>query len=51
MKKNHYTNHSETYAAPMVTVAEFTLEQGFALSGTGSAGWEDGDKENDLGNF
>ena len=39
----------------MITVAEFAIEAGFAVSGTGSAGWEDGSAENgntnDLGNF
>lgn len=39
------------YSAPSIEIAEFSVEQGFAISGTGSAGWEDGDKENNLGEF
>lgn len=50
MKINNLFNASE-YFAPSIEIAEFSVEQGFAVSGTGSAGWEDGDKENNLGEF
>lgn len=39
------------YFAPSIEIVEFFLEGGFAVSGTGSAGWENGSEENDLGNF
>ena len=55
MKKISILTHRGGYISPMITVAEFAIEAGFAVSGTGSAGWESGsaddDNTNDLGNF
>lgn len=39
------------YTAPEIEIEEFAVEAGFAESGTGSAGWEDGSEENNMGNF
>ena len=39
------------YFAPSIEIVELFLERGFVVSGTGSAGWENGSEENDLGNF
>lgn len=41
----------ERYTAPRIDVVEFSVEQGFAISGTGSADWENGGEDNNVGNF
>ena len=55
MKRISNLTHRGGYFSPMIEVAEYAIEQGFAASGTGSAGWESGsaddDNTNDLGNF
>lgn len=55
MKRISKLGHRGGYISPMINVAEVAVEQGFAASGTGSAGWESGsaddDNTNDLGNF
>ncbi len=51
MKKINSLLRGGVYAAPSLEIAKFSVERGFAVSGTGSAGWEDGDKENNLGEF
>ena len=55
MKKISILTHRGGYISPMINVAEVAVEQGFAASGIGSAGWESGsaddDNTNDLGNF
>lgn len=55
MKKISILTHRGGYISPMINIAEVAVEQGFAASGIGSAGWESGsaddDNTNDLGNF
>lgn len=51
MKKINNLSREGEYAAPSIEIAEFAVEAGFAVSGTGSAGWEDGSEENNMGNF
>ena len=55
MKYISNLTHRRTYLSPMISIAEFAVEKGFAISGSGSAGWEGGsandDNTNDLGNF
>ena len=55
MKRISELSHRGGYISPMINVAEVAIEAGFAVSGTGSAGWESGSADdnntNDLGNF
>ena len=39
------------YFAPLIDAAEFSVEQGFAVSGNGSADWENGGEDNKVGDF
>lgn len=41
----------ERYYAPRIDVVEFSVEQGFTISGTGSADWENGGEDNNIGDF
>ena len=55
MKINNLFN-AGVYAAPSIEVAEFSVEQGFAASGDGYAGWsagtaDDSESVNDMGSF
>lgn len=44
-----------SYLAPEVEILAISVEQGFAVSGSGYAGWDDGDagddNYNDMGDF
>lgn len=55
MKINHFNGVAARYEAPTMEVVELLVEQGFAASGGGFSGWEDGeaddDNTNDMGDF
>ena len=51
MNVNYLHKLKMDYCAPWISVAEYAVEQGFATSGPGSAGWDNADEENDLGDF
>ena len=51
MNVNYLHKLKMEYCAPWISVAEYAVEQGFATSGPGSAGWDNADEENDLGDF
>ena len=50
-KKSYLQNFRGGYFAPLIDVAEFSVEQGFAVSGDGSADWENGGEDNKVGDF
>uniref|UniRef100_UPI00405768D6 hypothetical protein n=1 Tax=Alistipes sp. TaxID=1872444 RepID=UPI00405768D6 len=53
-KERKFVGGGSSYLAPEVEVLEISVEQGFALSNEGSAGWENGggdDDYNDMGDF
>ena len=54
MKFNHLHGAAARYEAPAIEVVELVVEQGFAATGGGFSGWEDGeadDNTNDMGDF
>ena len=53
MNKINYLQNCKwkRYSAPQIEIVEFSVEQGFAVSGMGSADWENGDEDNNVGDF